>query len=127
MNKQGFLALEDGSIYQGYSFGAEDTTYGEVVFNTSMFGYQEMLTDPSYAGQILLLTYPLIGNYGINEADFESKQVHARGLIVREHCSAPSHWQGTSTLDEFLKVNGIPALSGSTPVPLRADCASLVS
>ena len=112
MNKRGFLALEDGSIYQGYSFGAEDTTYGEVVFNTSMFGYQEMLTDPSYAGQILVLTYPLIGNYGINEADFESKQVQVRGLIVREHCSAPSHWQSTTTLDEFLKVNGIPGLSG---------------
>jgi len=112
MNKRGFLALEDGSIYQGYSFGAEDITYGEVVFNTSMFGYQEMLTDPSYAGQILVLTYPLIGNYGINEADFESKQVQVRGLIVREHCSAPSHWQSTTTLDEFLKVNGIPGLSG---------------
>jgi carbamoyl-phosphate synthase small subunit len=112
MSKKAFLALEDGSICEGYSFGAEDTTYGEVVFNTSMFGYQEMLTDPSYAGQILVLTYPLIGNYGINETDFESKQVQVRGLIVREHCSAPSHWQSTSTLDDFLKVNGIPGLSG---------------
>ena len=117
MNKRGFLALEDGSIYQGYSFGAEDTTYGEVAFNTSMFGYQEMLTDPSYAGQILVLTYPLIGNYGINEADFESKQIQVRGLVVREHCSTPSHWQSTTTLDEFLKVNGIPGL---TSVDTRA-------
>jgi len=112
MSKQAFLALEDGSIYEGCSFGTEDTTYGEVVFNTSMSGYQEMLTDPSYAGQILVLTYPLIGNYGINEADFESKQIQVRGLIVREHCSVPSHWRSTTTLDEFLKVNGIPGLTG---------------
>ncbi len=111
------MALKDGSIYEGYSFGDEDTTYGEVVFNTSMFGYQEMLTDPSYAGQILVLTYPLIGNYGINEADFESKQIQVRGLIVREHCSVPSHWQSTATLDEFLKANGIPGL---TEVDTRA-------
>jgi len=113
MSKQAFLALEDGSIYKGYSFGAEYTTYGEVVFNTSMFGYQEMLTDPSYAGQILVLTYPLIGNYGINEADFESNQVQARGLIVREHCSVPSHWRSTTTLHEFLKVSGTPGLAGA--------------
>jgi len=112
MSKRASLTLGNGAIYGGYSFGAEDTTYGEVVFNTSMFGYQEMLTDPSYAGQILVLTYPLIGNYGINEADFESKQVQVRGLIVREHCSAPSHWQSTTTLDEFLKLNGIPGLTG---------------
>ena len=111
------MALEDGSVYEGYSFGDEDTTYGEVVFNTSMFGYQEMLTDPSYAGQILVLTYPLIGNYGISEADFESKQIQVRGLIVREHCSVPSHWQSTATLDGFLKVNGIPGL---TEVDTRA-------
>ncbi len=113
MSKQGFLVLEDGSIYQGYSFGSEGTTYGEVVFNTSMIGYQEMLTDPSYAGQILVLTYPLIGNYGINEADFESKQVQVRGLIVREHCTVPSNWQSTTTLHEFLKVNGIPGLENT--------------
>jgi len=113
MSKRAVLTLEDGSIYEGYSFGVEETTYGEVVFNTSMFGYQEMLTDPSYAGQILVLTYPLIGNYGINEADFESKQVQVRGLIVREHCSAPSHWQSTTPLDEFLKLNGIPGLTGA--------------
>lgn len=113
MSKRVFLTLEDGSIYEGHSFGAEDTTYGEVVFNTSMCGYQEMLTDPSYAGQILVLTYPLIGNYGINKADFESKQVQVRGLIVREHCPTPSHWQSTTTLDEYLKINGIPGLAGT--------------
>ena len=111
MGKHAFLVLEDGSIYEGYSFGSQDTTYGEVVFNTSMSGYQEMLTDPSYAGQILVLTYPLIGNYGVNDAYFESKQVQVRGLVVREHCPMPSHWQSTGSLHEFLQSNGIPGLS----------------
>ncbi len=111
MNKRAFLALEDGSIYEGLSFGADGTTYGEVVFNTSMYGYQEMLTDPSYAGQILLLTYPNIGNYGINESDFESKQIQVRGLIVREHCVMPSHNQSKSNINEYLSANGIPGLS----------------
>jgi len=112
MGKRTFLTLEDGSIYEGYSFGAKSTTYGEVVFNTSMSGYQEMLTDPSYAGQILVLTYPLIGNYGVNDAFFESKQVQVRGLVVREHCPVPSHWQSTGSLPEFLQANGIPGISG---------------
>jgi carbamoyl-phosphate synthase small subunit len=112
MGKRSFLVLEDGSIYEGFPFGAEDTTYGEVVFNTSMSGYQEMLTDPSYAGQILVLTYPLIGNYGVNDAYFESKQVQVRGLVVREHCLVPSHWQSTGSLPEFLQSNGIPGISG---------------
>ncbi|MGA7678132.1 MAG: glutamine-hydrolyzing carbamoyl-phosphate synthase small subunit [Dehalococcoidia bacterium] len=112
MGKRAFLALEDGSIYEGYSFGAEDTTYGEVVFNTSMAGYQEMLTDPSYAGQILVLTYPLIGNYGVNDAYFESKQVQVRGLAVREHCPVPSHWQSTGSLPEFLQTHGVSGISG---------------
>lgn len=112
MGKRAFLALEDGSLYEGYSFGAEGTTYGEVVFNTSMFGYQEMLTDPSYAGQILVLTYPLIGNYGISGVDIESKQIQTRGLIVREPCFTPSHWQSKGTLDEFLKLSGVPGLAG---------------
>jgi carbamoyl-phosphate synthase small subunit len=111
MGKRAFLTLEDGSIYEGYSFGAKSTTYGEVVFNTSMSGYQEMLTDPSYAGQILVLTYPLIGNYGVNDAFFESKQVQVRGLVVREYCPAPSHWQSAGSLSEFLKANGIPGIS----------------
>jgi carbamoyl-phosphate synthase small subunit len=110
MNKRAFLALEDGSVYEGLSLGADGTTYGEVVFNTSMYGYQEMLTDPSYAGQILLLTYPNIGNYGINESDFESKQIQVRGLIVREHCVTPSHNQSKSNINEYLSANGIPGL-----------------
>jgi carbamoyl-phosphate synthase small subunit len=112
MGKRAFLTLEDGSIYEGFSFGAKSTTYGEVVFNTSMSGYQEMLTDPSYAGQILVLTYPLIGNYGVNDAFFESKQVQVRGLVVREHCPVPSHWQSTGSLPDFLKANSIPGISG---------------
>jgi carbamoyl-phosphate synthase small subunit len=112
MVKLSLLALEDGSIYEGYSFGSQDTTYGEVVFNTSMSGYQEMLTDPSYAGQILVLTYPLVGNYGVNDAFFESKQVQVRGLIVREHCPVPSHWQCTDSLAEFLRTNGTPGITG---------------
>ena len=112
MAKKAILALEDGSVYEGHSFGAETTAYGEVVFSTSMTGYQEMLTDPSYAGQILVPTYPLIGNYGINESDFESRQIQVRGFAVREYCSQPSHWQSTRTLHEFLLAYGIPGVSG---------------
>ena len=112
MTKKAILILEDGSVYEGYSFGAETTTYGEVVFDTSMTGYQEMLTDPSFAGQILVPTYPLIGNYGINEKDFESKQIQVRGLAAREYCLQPSHGQSTTTLHEFLLANGIPGISG---------------
>jgi carbamoyl-phosphate synthase small subunit len=112
MARKAILVLEDGSVYEGNAFGAETSTYGEVVFNTSMTGYQEMLTDPSYAGQILVPTYPLIGNYGISQSDFESKQIQVRGFAVREYCSQPSHWQSTRTLDEFLRINGIPGISG---------------
>ena len=112
MAKKAILVLEDGSVYEGHSFGAETTTYGEVVFDTSMTGYQEMLTDPSFAGQILVPTYPLIGNYGINESDFESRQIQVRGLAVREYCPQPSHWQSTRTLHEFLLAYDIPGISG---------------
>jgi len=110
--KKAILVLEDGSVYEGHSFGAETTAYGEVVFSTSMTGYQEMLTDPSYAGQILVPTYPLIGNYGINESDFESRQIQVRGFAVREYCPQPSHWQSTRTLHEFLLAYSIPGISG---------------
>jgi len=112
MAKKAILVLEDGSVYEGHSFGAETTAYGEVVFSTSMTGYQEILTDPSYTGQILVATYPLIGNYGINESDFESRQIQVRGFAVREYCSQPSHWQSTRTLHEFLLAYGIPGVSG---------------
>jgi carbamoyl-phosphate synthase small subunit len=112
MSKKAILVLEDGSVHEGHSFGAEATAYGEVVFSTSMTGYQEMLTDPSYAGQILIPTYPLIGNYGINESDSESRQIQVRGFVVRDYCPRPSHWQSTRTLQEFLLAYGIPGISG---------------
>ena len=107
------LVLEDGAAYRGFAFG--DTTrqtHGEVVFNTSMTGYQEILTDPSYAGQIVVPTYPLIGNYGINRQDSESRRIQVSGFVVREHCDAPSHAMSDMTLDEFLKSQGILGISG---------------
>jgi carbamoyl-phosphate synthase small subunit len=112
MAKKAILALEDRSVYEGEAFGATGTAYGEVVFNTSMTGYQEMLTDPSYAGQILVPTYPLIGNYGINESDFESRQIQVRGFVAREFCPRPSHWQSVRTIGDFLQAYGIPGVSG---------------
>ena len=113
MPKPAHLVLEDGSVYTGEAFGAtEKSAHGEVVFNTSMTGYQEVLTDPSYAGQIVVPTYPLIGNYGINERDFESKKVQVSGFVVRQHCSEPSHSLSTATVDEFLASQGVPGISG---------------
>jgi len=112
MAKRAILVLEDGSVYEGYSFGAEVSAYGEVVFNTSMVGYQEMLTDPSYAGQIVVPTYPLIGNYGINKQDFESKKIQVRGFVVREECLKPNHYLSTTTIHKFLAESGIPGVYG---------------
>ncbi|MFC2032621.1 glutamine-hydrolyzing carbamoyl-phosphate synthase small subunit [Chloroflexota bacterium] len=112
MTKRAILVLADGSVYEGYSFGAEANTYGEVVFATSMVGYQEMLTDPSYAGQILVPTYPLIGNYGINQLDFQSKKIQVRGFVVREECYQPNHYLSNKTLYEYLAENDIPGLYG---------------
>ncbi len=106
------LVLEDGSVYRGAAFGAAGSAHGEVVFSTSMTGYQEMLTDPSFAGQIVVPTYPLIGNYGVNERDFESVRVQVAGFVVREHSARPSHSLSTSTLDEFLKSQGVTGISG---------------
>lgn len=111
MREKGYLVLEDGSTYEGYLFGAREETFGEVVFSTAMTGYQEMLTDPSYAGQILILTYPLIGNYGISEQDFESGKVQVAGLVVREECLTPSHYLSTQTLDEFLSSQGVTGIA----------------
>jgi len=110
MSKKAFIILEDGSIHQGYCFGAEVDTFGEVVFCTSMIGYQEMLTDPSYAGQILVPTYPLIGNYGINEPDIESAKIQVRGFVVREECLEPSHYLSQRTVHQYLAENGIPGI-----------------
>ncbi len=110
--KKAILVLEDGTVYEGYSFGAEATAWGEVVFNTSMTGYQEMLTDPSYAGQIVVPTYPLIGNYGINEQDFESRRIQVRSFVLRGECPHPSHWLSRMSLHQYLSENGIPGLAG---------------
>jgi carbamoyl-phosphate synthase small subunit len=112
MDKKATLALEDGSVYQGYSFGADVETFGEVVFCTSMIGYQEMLTDPSFAGQILVPTYPLIGNYGINSLDIESGKIQVQGFIVREQCLEPSHYLSNKTIHQYLKENKIPGIYG---------------
>ena len=112
MDKPAYLVLSDGTTFEGRSFGAPVRAAGEVVFNTSMTGYQEVLTDPSYAGQIVTMTYPLIGNYGVNPEDFESRAVQVRGFVVREHCMEPSHWESTGTLGDFLNARGIPGIEG---------------
>jgi carbamoyl-phosphate synthase small subunit len=112
MTKRAILALQDGTVYEGFSFGADADTYGEVVFNTSMIGYQEILTDPSYAGQIVLPTYPLIGNYGINELDIESRKIQVSGFIVREACREPSHYLSDKTIHDYLNDSKIPGIWG---------------
>jgi carbamoyl-phosphate synthase small subunit len=101
------LALADGRVFHGKSLGARGEVTGEVVFNTSMTGYQEILTDPSYAGEIVTMTYPQIGNYGINLEDVESARPHLAGFIVREACDYPSNWRSKMSLDAYLKENGI--------------------
>ena len=101
--KKAILVLEDGRTFRGASFGAEGETFGEIVFNTSMSGYQEILTDPSYAGQIVCMTYPLIGNYGVNDEDTESRRPWVEGFVVREASRVASNWRSTETLDSYLK------------------------
>src|SRR5688572_6945625 len=106
------LALEDGRTFSGESFGASGSTVGEVCFNTSMTGYQEVLTDPSYRGQIVAMTCPQIGNYGVNALDEESAQPHVRGFVIEELSPIPSNWRATGTLDEYLKRANIPGIQG---------------
>ncbi|MDP6460017.1 MAG: glutamine-hydrolyzing carbamoyl-phosphate synthase small subunit [Candidatus Hydrothermarchaeota archaeon] len=106
------LVLEDGTIVGGKGLGAEKEVYGEAVFNTSMCGYQEALTDPSYKGQILMFTYPLMGNYGINKENFESDGIKAEGFIMHESCSSPSHRAVSKTLDAFLWGHDTPGIAG---------------
>ncbi|MFH1683963.1 MAG: glutamine-hydrolyzing carbamoyl-phosphate synthase small subunit [Candidatus Margulisiibacteriota bacterium] len=106
------LALEDGAIFEGTAFGATGESAGEVVFNTSMTGYQEILTDPSYKGQIVAMTYPLIGNYGINTEDFESAKPHLSGFVVREASRIVSNWRASMSLGDFLKKNKIIGIEG---------------
>ncbi|MCD5406716.1 MAG: glutamine-hydrolyzing carbamoyl-phosphate synthase small subunit [Desulfotomaculum sp.] len=109
---QALLVLEDGSVFRGQSFGATGERWGEVVFNTSMTGYQEILTDPSYCGQIVVMTYPLIGNYGINKDDFEAKKSFARGFVVREHCEQPSNWRSGERVGQYLAQEGVVGIAG---------------
>jgi carbamoyl-phosphate synthase small subunit len=112
MSRKAILALVDGTVYRGDAFGAENTAFGEIIFITSMTGYQEMLTDPSFAGQIVVPTYPLIGNYGINADDVESARIQVRGFVVREYCPVPSNRSSKGTVEEYLKTANIPGLSG---------------
>ncbi|AYY71765.1 glutamine-hydrolyzing carbamoyl-phosphate synthase small subunit [Listeria monocytogenes] len=106
------LMLEDGNYFIGDAIGSEKETIGEVVFNTGMTGYQETITDPSYYGQIITFTYPLVGNYGVNRDDFESINPAVKGVVVREAAEFPSNWRNQITLDEFLKEKGIPGIAG---------------
>jgi carbamoyl-phosphate synthase small subunit len=106
------LALEDGKIFHGESFGASGERFGEVVFNTSMSGYQEVITDPSYKGQIVAMTYPLIGNYGVNPEDVESRQPFLEGFVVKEYSKIASNWRSTKSLGDYLKENDVMGIEG---------------
>jgi carbamoyl-phosphate synthase small subunit len=108
---RGLLVLEDGTVLEGVSFGARETAYGEIVFNTNMTGYCEALTDPSYRGQILMMTYPLIGNYGVDLSTFESPRIQPMAFVVRENCNSPSHRTSRMSLHAFLLRHGIPGIS----------------
>src|SRR5438093_8905526 len=108
----GVFELEDGTVFRGSGFGAKATAVGEAVFNTSMTGYQEILTDPSYKGQIVAMTYPQIGNYGINAADVESWRPHVAGFVIRELSPVASNWRSSKTLPEYLGENSIPGVEG---------------
>ncbi len=118
-SKKAILVLEDGRSFRGVSFGAEGETFGEMVFNTSMTGYQEILTDPSYAGQIVCMTYPLIGNYGVNEEDVESRKPWVEGFVVREASRVHSNWRSSESLDSYLKRHKIVGIE-------RIDTRALV-
>jgi carbamoyl-phosphate synthase small subunit len=110
--KKAILALEDGTVFKGRSFTGHGETIGEVVFNTSMSGYQEILTDPSYCGQMVTMTYPLIGNYGINEEDVESDRIHVKAFLVKEYQEYPSNWRSQKSLADYLIANKIPGIEG---------------
>src|SRR5260221_9792132 len=106
------LALEDCSLFEGEAFGARASACGEVCFNTSMTGYQEILTDPSYKGQIVTMTYPLIGNYGVNEQDVESWRPHVSGFVIRELSPVVSNWRADQPLGRYLQEQRIPGIQG---------------
>jgi carbamoyl-phosphate synthase small subunit len=107
-----YLVLSDGTVFKGSALGAEGDGFGEVVFNTGMTGYQEILTDPSYAGQIVVFTYPLIGNYGINLDDFESNGIKPTGIVVKEACEKPSNWRSRQSIHEYLLEQNLSAIQG---------------
>ena len=109
---KGLIYLEDGSIYKGKGFGAGKTNVGELVFNTAMTGYQKTLTDPSYSGQVITLTFPLLGNYGINEEDYESERIHALGAVCQDLCTKPSNHRSAKTIDQWFCEQGIPGVYG---------------
>ncbi len=106
------LILEDGTVFKGKAFGANNNVFGEIVFTTSMTGYQETITDQSFNGQIITFTYPMVGNYGVNRDDYESIAPTCKGVVVKEHARVASNWRSQMTLDEFLKRKGIPGISG---------------
>src|SRR5581483_10631133 len=110
--KKGFLQFTNGLKFEGISFGLETSTSGEVVFNTGMVGYPETFTDPSYFGQILVLTYPLVGNYGVPDGGLESDRIQIKGLVVQNYIEDPSHFSSIQNLGAWLKKEGIPALYG---------------
>ncbi|HOS04155.1 MAG TPA: carbamoyl phosphate synthase small subunit, partial [Candidatus Hydrogenedentes bacterium] len=110
--KKAVLALENGTVFEGRAVGAQGESFGELVFNTSMTGYQEILTDPSYAGQIVTMTYPLIGNYGVNKTDVESRRPFVEGFVMRECCFEPSNWRSEMSLPEYLVQNNIVGIDG---------------
>ncbi|MDP9236133.1 MAG: glutamine-hydrolyzing carbamoyl-phosphate synthase small subunit [Chloroflexota bacterium] len=112
MTISALLVLEDGTVFRGTAFGAPVRAHGEVVFCTAMTGYQEALTDPSFAEQVLVMTYPLQGNYGVNEFDVESRRIQVRAFVVREDCDTPSHWRSRRTLHQYLSENGVPGIAG---------------
>src|SRR5690606_10595709 len=112
LNEEAILLLEDGRVFRGEAYGARGKAFGEVVFNTSMTGYQEVLTDPSYTGQIVTMTYPLIGNYGTNDEDEESNGPKVAGFVIHEAPPLHSNWRATESLDDYLKRHGVVAISG---------------
>ncbi|HEX5790811.1 MAG TPA: glutamine-hydrolyzing carbamoyl-phosphate synthase small subunit [Luteolibacter sp.] len=125
MPKTAILALEDGRCFEGTAFGATGTTTGEICFNTSMSGYQEVITDPSYRGQIVAMTYPQIGNYGINEEDNESAGPHIRAFVIGELCETPSNWRSTQSLSDYLAEHGILGIEGIDTRALTKHLRSL--
>jgi carbamoyl-phosphate synthase small subunit len=119
------LALEDGRCFEGTAFGATGTTTGEICFNTSMTGYQEVITDPSYRGQIVAMTYPQIGNYGVNPADAESASPHIRAFVIGELCEVPSNWRATQSLADYLAEHGVLGIEGIDTRALTKHLRSL--